>query len=304
MNRASTTVSVVIPAHNASATLGGVLQAVLGQERPDQVALEVIVVNDGSDDDTAGCARRFSEVLLVEGEQQGPSGARNNGASRASGEILVFLDSDDQPLDGWLRQIAEAFESDHVGFATWPALVAQTGADRTEAKTWYPDRHGPDGVLALAGCFGLRRFVFDDIGGYDPVLRVGENSDLCRRARVRCGELGLETRRLDVVTIAISFGKPPSHYDRQRLEAIEHLLVRDAAEYVADPERAGRAYGIAAVNAGRCGEWGRARRHAVAAIKVRPRERRNYGRLLLACLPPLGQRRWAAEGRRSRVDGS
>lgn len=292
-------ISVVIPALNAASTLPDTLVAVCAQDHLPGAVVEVIVVDDGSEDGTAEVARSFNNVQLVRSQGLGPGGARNRGVEDAAGEILVFLDSDDMPLPGWSAQIAAAFSDAAVGFATWPALVREPDGVRT--ATWFPDRHGPEGVLSLAGCFAVRRSVFDGVGGYDPALRMGENSDLCVRARAHAGELGLTTKRMPSVTMKISFGKPPAHYDRYRLEAMEHLLSRDAAVYRDDPSKRAKAHAIAAVNAARAEEWRRARGHAWKSFLARKRDARGLARLAATLLPPLGRRYWLAEGRRSRV---
>jgi glycosyltransferase involved in cell wall biosynthesis len=295
-------ISVVIPSHNASDTLPSTIEALLRDQEQAGIPLEVVVVDDGSDDGTSGVIRSFEQLMFVRTEHMGPGGARNAGAEHATGDVLVFLDSDDQPLAGWVAQIAAAFDDVSVGFATWPAAVTDPRWNKT--LTWFPDRHGPDGVLALAGCFGLRRSVFDDIGGYDPALRIGENSDLCQRAVARCNELGLSARRLTEVTIDITFGKPAAHYDLHRLEAMEYLLDRDAADLCRDRERRSTTHAIAAVNAARCEQWARARRHAWRSFTAQPLDVRAFSRVLGTCAPPLGRRLWSADERRRRVDES
>jgi glycosyltransferase involved in cell wall biosynthesis len=86
-------ISVVIPAYNASRFIGETLEGVLSQTHK---AKEVIVVDDGSQDDTAAMVLRFSEsVRLVRQENAGESRARNVGRSMASGDWIAFLDSDD-----------------------------------------------------------------------------------------------------------------------------------------------------------------------------------------------------------------
>lgn len=89
----ATTVSVIVPTYNRSAWIGATLRTVLAQtHRPH----EIIVVDDGSADDTASVVAGFgSEVRYVRQDNAGVSAARNHGARIATGEFLAFVDSDD-----------------------------------------------------------------------------------------------------------------------------------------------------------------------------------------------------------------
>jgi glycosyltransferase involved in cell wall biosynthesis len=84
--------SVVIPAHNAARTLAASLESVMRQLLP---ALEVIVVDDGSTDNTAEVARGFTSVRVIAQRNGGPGPACNTGVAVARGDVLSFLDADD-----------------------------------------------------------------------------------------------------------------------------------------------------------------------------------------------------------------
>src|SRR5919112_291203 len=88
-------VSVVIPCYNQAHFLGEAIESVLAQSYPN---FEIIVVDDGSTDDTSEVAGRYPKVRLVRQENQGLSGARNAGLARSEGEYVVFLDADDRLL--------------------------------------------------------------------------------------------------------------------------------------------------------------------------------------------------------------
>ncbi|AXX28995.1 glycosyltransferase [Actinosynnema pretiosum subsp. pretiosum] len=86
----SPTVSVIIPNYNYAKTLRQCLQAVLDQTYP---KIEIVVVDDGSTDDSTRIAAEFPCTLVRTGNE-GPSAARNTGVARSTGEVLFFLDSD------------------------------------------------------------------------------------------------------------------------------------------------------------------------------------------------------------------
>ena len=117
MTRSS--LSVVIPAYNAERTVGTVLEALQAQEpHPD----EVIVVDDGSADGTAGVAEGLgAQVIRAEGGGYA-GGARNRGWDVATGDVVVFLDADSVPGPGWSAGLARAL-------AEFPAAIV--GCART-----------------------------------------------------------------------------------------------------------------------------------------------------------------------------
>ena len=84
-------VSVIIPCHNHAAYLGEAIESVLGQ---DYGPVQIIVVDDGSTDDTAAVAASRDGVTLVRQPNHGLAAARNRGLRESSGELLVFLDAD------------------------------------------------------------------------------------------------------------------------------------------------------------------------------------------------------------------
>ena len=86
-------VSVVIPCYNGGRFLREAIESVLGQTWP---AAELVVVNDGSTDDTAAVARSYEQVRYIEQRNQGAPAARNTGMRSSTSEFLVFLDADDR----------------------------------------------------------------------------------------------------------------------------------------------------------------------------------------------------------------
>ncbi len=114
----SITVSVVIPAYNAGKYIGRAIDSVLAQTRP---ADEIIVVDDGSTDNTAEVAHGYGDkVRFIRQENAGASVARNTGIEAATGEWIAFLDADDE----WLPQKLK-LQTEHL--RRNPDLVWTTG---------------------------------------------------------------------------------------------------------------------------------------------------------------------------------
>ena len=101
-------VSVIIPAYNSARFITECLKSVAGQKG--DIPIEIIVIDDGSSDDTREKVRAFGGVRLLEQENAGPSAARNRGIAAATGEFIAFLDSDDLWTDDKLAVQMEIFQ--------------------------------------------------------------------------------------------------------------------------------------------------------------------------------------------------
>jgi glycosyl transferase family 2 len=116
-----TLVSVVIPCYNQARFLGDAIESVLAQTYPH---FEIVVVDDGSTDNTSEVASRYPRVRCIRQENRGLAGARNTGIRQSNGGYLVFLDADDrllpEALEAGLRHLKErpecAFVSGHCRF--------------------------------------------------------------------------------------------------------------------------------------------------------------------------------------------
>lgn len=184
-------VSIVIPAYNQSQYLGEAIRSALAQTRAD---LEVIVVDDGSTDDTAGVCESFTDPRLryVWQANRGLSGARNTGVRESRGGFLTFLDSDDQFLPDKLERLLAAFERDPgLGLVAGQAvLIDQAGRRIGEVF----DKPLPDDLSELllgnplhVGSVLLRREWQERVGPFDETLRSYEDWDLwLRLARAGC----------------------------------------------------------------------------------------------------------------------
>jgi glycosyltransferase involved in cell wall biosynthesis len=164
-------VSVIIPARDAAATLGRTLGSLAAQDLGEP--FEVVVVDDGSTDDTAGVARRAGEHVIVirQDTAEGPGPARNRGVAAASGEVLAFTDADCYPAPSWLREGLTALErADLVQGRVVPDPdVEPDPFDRTVAV------ESERGLYETANLF-IGRELFDRLGGFEDWLgaRIGK----------------------------------------------------------------------------------------------------------------------------------
>ncbi len=185
----SAAVSVVIPSHDRAALLSRALESVRSQSRP---AGEVIVVDDGSTDGTAGILpRRFPEVRLMRQERRGVSAARNRGIGAASGDWIAFLDSDDSweppKLERQLDALAAAprYRICHTD-EIWIRNGRRVNPRRRHAKRggWIFRHCLPLCAISPSSAL-IHRSVFEAVGLFDEDLPGGEDYDLWLRISAR-----------------------------------------------------------------------------------------------------------------------
>ena len=184
----SPTVSVIIPTFNRWPLVGRAIESVLVQSYAD---LEIIVVDDGSTDDTALRLSRFgSRLRVLQQPNRGVSAARNLAARHARGSYLAFLDSDDL----WL---AEKLAIQTVFMGRNPAVqICQTeevwirNGARVNPKAKHRKPSGDIFISSLELCLVspsavmLTRELFERVGGFDESLPVCEDYDLWLRIAV------------------------------------------------------------------------------------------------------------------------
>jgi CDP-glycerol glycerophosphotransferase len=107
-------ISVVIPAYNAGKWLAQCIENILCQTYKD---LEIIVIDDGSSDDTASIAAQYSAVKLIRQENQGAAAARNTGIAAATGDYIHFMDADDLIGLNYYTLMAEAISLTNADMA-------------------------------------------------------------------------------------------------------------------------------------------------------------------------------------------
>ena len=176
-------ISLVIPAYNSSRTIGNCLAMLQRQTYPPEL-FEVIVVDDGSSDNTAEIARSKRAKVLVQ-SNQGAAVARNLGAKEARGELILFTDSDCAPQEDWIERMVEPF--------TDPEIVGAKGFYKTRqretiarfAQVEYDvkcDMLKKDRYIDFVDTYSAayRRDIFLKVGGFDAIYTTasGEDSEL------------------------------------------------------------------------------------------------------------------------------
>jgi glycosyltransferase involved in cell wall biosynthesis len=187
-------VSIVLPTYNRAYVLWRAIQSVLAQTEP---RWELIVVDDGSTDDTRRLLEEFRDPRLrvVGTENRGPSAARNAGGRLAGAPYLAYLDSDNAWRPGFLSTMLDAIR--RAPGVLWYCGQRTTIWRRDEAGAWALEEardeprapYGVDDALRLRGpdtsCMVHARALLEEVGGWDEACRWLEDWDFFTRCVLR-----------------------------------------------------------------------------------------------------------------------
>ena len=189
MPKPSRTISVVIPCRDAADVLPVQLAALAAQKS--RRTWEVVVADNGSSDGTrqvvTGFGAQLPNLRLVDAsDRPGAAHARNVGAAEARGDLLLFVDADDEVAPGWLDAMAKALDRNTFVACRydqealnpeWSREIFFNPQGATLATYDYP----PYLPHAGGGGLGVRRAVHEAVGGFDTSLPALEDTDYCWR---------------------------------------------------------------------------------------------------------------------------
>jgi hypothetical protein len=187
-------VSVVVCAYNAADTIDDCLRSLSALTYPDA---DIIVINDGSRDETGTIAKRYPKAKVIDVPNGGLSAARNLGIQHATGEIVAYTDADVRVDPDWLTYLVQPILSGKYVGSGGPNVVPPD--DDWVAQSVARAPGGPTHVLLndrvaehVPGCnMAFRRDALLAIGGFNPVyLRAGDDVDICWRLQARGHEIG------------------------------------------------------------------------------------------------------------------
>jgi GT2 family glycosyltransferase len=196
-------VSIIIPVHNNAKLTLECLTTIA--QRTDEVAYEIIIVDDGSDADTVEILQTVRHISLIRHEERaGFSRSCNQGANAARANFLLFLNNDTQVMKGWLKPLLDVFsDKDRVG-AVGPKVLFPDG--RLQEAGCIINRNGTAELIGFVDDPNLPRYnfirevdycsgvslmvnadVFREIGGFDELYSPAyyEDVDLCFKLRAR-----------------------------------------------------------------------------------------------------------------------
>jgi glycosyltransferase involved in cell wall biosynthesis len=247
-------VSIVIPCFNHAQFLAEAVESALAQTHP---RVEVLVVDDGSTDNTAAIVARYEGVRCIRRPNGGAPSARNAGLAASAGELVAFLDSDDRLLPEAIAIGVEALAGRSESAAAVGAPRDIDAGGKPLNVPQQPLIHTDHYLALLKSCFILsgssvlfRRSALERVGGFDERLALGDDYDLylrlARRYPIHChGRVVTEYRRH-----AASLTRNPAATLRGELGALRRQRRavqggREAAARRLGMRRARRTHGVA-----------------------------------------------------------
>ena len=175
--------SVIVPTYNEVNSITACLQSLTVQTK----SVEIIVVDDGSTDDTTKKVKLFKKVQLLTQKHLGPAAARNFGAQKATGDILVFVDADMTFAPNFIDMLTDPIEkSKSPGTFTKEEYVANW--NNVWARCWnynqglYSNRRIAENYPEIAPVFrAILKKEFDQVGGFTPGVGWTDDWSLSRK---------------------------------------------------------------------------------------------------------------------------
>ena len=160
-------ISIIIPAKNAQKYLKEAISGILKQ----QMNTQIIVINDGSTDETPQIAKEMGCLVITHPQSKGQVAAKNTGLKHAEGEYVMFHDADDVLNDSVLKKMYDILENDSSISAVMGKVQDFISPDTTD-NTSQIKKEPYYGLFT--GAVLIRRSVFDQIGPFDESVHTGE----------------------------------------------------------------------------------------------------------------------------------
>ena len=229
-------ISVIIPSYNYANFLPYTLENVLAEQ---DVKLDIIVVDDGSVDNTSDVVKSFGkDVRYIKQENQGPSAARNTGIRLAEGDYFVFLDADDLVYPGTLLSQYETLERNveaDLAICHNQLFESPDPAGPFSPKGCFPLPNGAFPILfchhnvAPVHAFMARRAIVEKVVSFDVTLRACEDYDfwlkcLAQGCQIAINDSGLALYRKHAQSLSTQKHQQQLMHEAIIRDRIEHLL--------------------------------------------------------------------------------
>jgi len=213
--------SIIIPSYNRASQIVQTLHSLLEQSFKD---FEIIVVDDGSTDDTKSVIMPYvekSNLKYIYQENKGVSAARNKGASIANGKYYVFLDSDDEVEKNWLKDFHDVIIKEEASIVYCSMKKIYKNGKSILVDSTKPYVNSQSKGIIIPGSWAVERTTFLDAGMYDEQLKFGENTEL----RIRLDKMKLSVGFVDkfnfIYNVSDSGGSQNNH---NKLNSILYTL--------------------------------------------------------------------------------
>jgi hypothetical protein len=288
--------SIVICTFNRAERLGELCTKLLAEQGADY---EILVVDDGSTDDTEAVVRAFDDerVRYVHQTNGGLSVARNTGLREARGEIVAFVDDDDRPLPTWSARLTAPFlDDDECAVVSCGVIDVKGDVEVIRLPTHLgPVFDDHDGLIA-AGSFAVRREGALEAGGFDDDIRCSHQTEFMLRMLPLCTLRSWRVVAIDEPLLRINWAAPTErgrNNPERLLACTERLLDVHGDRLRRDPHAYANYAAVCGATSARLGRYGAARGWFVSAWRSE-HSVRHLARTMITWVPPLARRVWDA----------
>ena len=172
--------SVVVPVYNEEDFVSESLHSIVSCLMDSSVSYEIIVVNNGSSDQSLNIISNFSSIKVFSIDRSTVAAARNFGASKSTGDVLAFIDGDVKITNKWVSAIEELIKN-----CSEESVLTGFQCDSRPDGTWIERCwfSGLDSSHINSGNLIISKIAFDYLGGFTQSLTTGEDVDICERAK-------------------------------------------------------------------------------------------------------------------------
>ena len=282
--------SIIIPTYNRSSKLTDSIKSVLYQNFTN---FELIIVDDGSSDNTKDIIKLFSDsrIKYIFQDNKGVCVARNTGISNSSGKYITFLDSDDSAENDWLMNFFLNLEIQPVDivFCDMNLHYPDGKIILRKALYRYSNKIRSENGMFMPGTFAIKADILKSIGGFDENIRFGEFTDI--------------DFTLQNLNITRSFtNKVGLHYfpaidgggknQLNKVNSINYFLTKHKYYFKKNKYTKWLYLQNAAISYTRLNQYKLARKYFLNAFFVRPWKFKTFFRFLISLSPLLSKQIW------------
>ncbi len=233
-------VSVIVPFYQSGRHIRACIESLLHQVNVEG-EVEIILVDNGSPDDSAAIAADYQNVTLLREATRGAYAARNTGIRRATAPIIAFTDADCVVDPDWIHAIQEGFRSPSVGvlighcrYPVDASLALQLlGAYENAKADYVTSRGAPSQQFAYANNMAVRRSIFDQLGPFKEWARAADSELVHRLASAPLGLHGVYSDAVRVTHVEFVSARARARrlalysQTNSQISTFEELTVKD-----------------------------------------------------------------------------
>ncbi|MDD5193378.1 MAG: glycosyltransferase family A protein [Candidatus Nanoarchaeia archaeon] len=177
-------ISIVIPVYNEEKDIEDCINSLKKQSYK---KIEIIIVDDGSTDNTLEVLKKFKKIIIINGEHKGPGFSRNLGAQKANGEILIFIDADMTFEIDYLKNLIDPILKNLEIIGTTHELEIATNIQNNVSKLWgeirVDYRNAKEDLPRIFRA--IRKEKFLELGGFDPKYGYADDQTLWFKYKIK-----------------------------------------------------------------------------------------------------------------------